>query len=124
MTDAERLLWRSLRLNQFDGFKFRRQFPVGLYIVDFVCLECRLILEIDGGQHMERAEEDSLRTAWLESQDFRVIRFWNHEVMTEIEAVKKTIWDVLHSKAPPTLTLPRKGGGKSRPSSREKERSR
>ncbi len=92
-TDAERLLWRHLRLRQLGGYKFRRQQPLGPYIVDFVCLAKRLIVEVDGGQHAEQAEEDAQRTAWLEAQGFRVLRFWNTEVL------------------PPSSILPRKGGG-------------
>ena len=82
MTDTER----------FAGYKFRRQMPLGPYIVDFVCLESRLILELDGGQHVERAEYDQKRTTWLESQGFEVLRFWDHEVLQEWDAVEEVIW--------------------------------
>jgi very-short-patch-repair endonuclease len=90
-TEAERALWKRLRLRQLDGQKFRRQVPLGRYIVDFVCLEKRLIVELDGGQHAERGALDGERTAWLIAQGFRVVRFWNHEVMTEFEAVMDSI---------------------------------
>ncbi len=94
-TEAERTLWRHLRLRQLDGHKFRRQQPLGSYIVDFVCLEKRLIVELDGGQHAQQAASDVERTAWLEAQGFRVIRFWNHEVLNEIEVVKEAIREAL-----------------------------
>ena len=108
MTDAERLLWQRLRLNQIHGHKFRRQFPIDPYIVDFICLENRLIVELDGGQHATQREYDSVRSKWLEAQGFQVIRFWNHEVMQNTDAVVEEI----ARKLPPTLVLPRKGGGK------------
>lgn len=90
-TEAERVLWKHLRLRQLDGLKFRRQQPLGHYIVDFVCLERRLIVELDGGQHAEQVASDAERTAWFEAQGFRVMRFWNHDVLNQIEAVKEAI---------------------------------
>jgi very-short-patch-repair endonuclease len=89
MTDAERALWFHLRAKRFRGWKFRRQQPIGRYIVDFVCFEARLIVELDGGQHSERA--DGQRTAWLASQGFCVLRFWNDAVLKEPEAVLESI---------------------------------
>jgi very-short-patch-repair endonuclease len=86
-TEAERTLWKHLRLRQLEGQKFRRQQPLGLYIVDFICIEKRLIVELDGGQHLEQVASDAERTAWLERQGFRVLRFWNHEVLKDIDAV-------------------------------------
>ena len=86
-TDAERALWRQLRLRQMAGYEFRGQQPIGPFIVDFICLEKRRILEVDGGQHAERVEADEEQTAWLEGQGFRVLRFWNNEVLTQMEAV-------------------------------------
>ncbi len=94
-TEAERALWKHLRVRQIEGHKFRRQQPLGRYIVDFVCLEKRLIVELDGGQHAEQVHSDTNRTAWLEAQGFRVMRFWNHDVLNEIEAVKEAIWEAL-----------------------------
>ena len=90
-TEAERTLWKHLRLRQLGGYKFRRQQPLGPYIVDLICLEKRLIIEVDGGQHSEQKAYDAERNAWLEEQGFRVLRFWNHEVLQEIEAVKEVI---------------------------------
>ncbi len=90
-TEAERALWKHLRLRQLEGQKFRRQQPLDPYIVDFACLEKKLIVELDGGQHAEQVASDAERTAWLEAQGFRVLRFWNHDVMKDIEAVKEVI---------------------------------
>jgi very-short-patch-repair endonuclease len=112
MTEAERILWRSLRLRQIRGYKFRRQQPIGKYIVDFVCLEKRLIIEVDGGQHSEQIAYDSERDAWLKSQGFGILRFWDNQVLKETEAVNEIIVEVLSCKGyPPTYILPRKGGG-------------
>jgi very-short-patch-repair endonuclease len=82
-------------MKQMAGNRFRRQQPIGPYIVDFVCLEKRLVIELDGGQHAEQPEYDAERTAWLESQGFRVMRFWNNQVLEEIEIVKEAIWKEL-----------------------------
>ena len=100
-TEAERSLWQHLRLCQLGGHKFRRQQSLGPDIVDFVCLEKRLIIEVDGGQHSEQKAYDAERNAWLEEQGFRVLRFWNHEVLQEIEAVKEVIVRALSCFEPP-----------------------
>ena len=94
-TEAERALWKHLRLRQLEGQKFRRQQPVGRYIVDFVCFEKKLIVEVDGGQHSEQVGSDAERTARLEAQGFRVLRFWNHHVLSEIGAVMESIREAL-----------------------------
>jgi very-short-patch-repair endonuclease len=94
-TDAERILWQHLRLRQLGRYKFRRQQPLGPYIVDFVCLEKRLIVEVDGGQHNSHHADDERRNAWLEQQGFRVLRFWNNEVLQNIEGMKEVIWQGL-----------------------------
>jgi very-short-patch-repair endonuclease len=91
MTDPERLLWGRLRRRQLGALRFRRQFPLGPYIADFFCLRARLVVELDGSQHAERAVEDAARTRWLESQGFKVIRFWNQEVLQNLEGVLETI---------------------------------
>ena len=83
-TDAERALWYHLRGNRLQGHKFRRQHPYGRYILDFVCLEARLVIELDGGQHQGSGND---RDAWLQAQGFKIIRFWNHEVLTQPDAV-------------------------------------
>ncbi len=94
LTEAERCLWRHLRYKQIDGFRFRRQVPIGRYVVDFACLSARLIIEVDGGQHAESAEDD-VRSAWLKARGFRVLRFWNNQVQTETEAVLTCIREAL-----------------------------
>jgi BirA family biotin operon repressor/biotin-[acetyl-CoA-carboxylase] ligase len=91
MTDAERCLWRHLRAHRFASEKFRRQEPIGPYTVDFVTHRSRLIIELDGGQHAERVEHDRERTRWLESRGYRVIRFWNNQMLTETESVLEAI---------------------------------
>lgn len=91
MTDAEQKLWHHLRRRQISGFKFRRQCPIESYIVDFVCFECMLIIEIDGGQHQAQKKIDDERTQYLEQKGFRVIRYWNHQVLTELDVVLKDI---------------------------------
>lgn len=100
-TPAERELWQQLRAKRFDGFKFRRQQPLGRYIVDFVCLAQRLIVELDGSQHAESADYDSIRDAWLQQQGFHVLRFWNNQWSTEREAVLEAVWRALHEELPP-----------------------
>ena len=97
-----------LRLRQFAGCKFRRQRPIGPYIVDFICLEKKLVIEVDGGQHSTKKVYDNKRTSWLQSEGFTVLRFWDHEVLTQINKVKQVIWNELH--AAPSLILPRNGG--------------
>jgi very-short-patch-repair endonuclease len=88
-TDAERLLWKYLRLKQINGLKFRRQEPIGNYIADFVCYEKNVVVEVDGGQHSE--EVDAEREAWLRLQGFEVLHFWNHDVLLNIEGVLEMI---------------------------------
>ncbi len=107
-TDAERKLWAHLRLRQLAGIKFRRQQPVGSYIIDFISFEKRLILELEGGQHAAEKEKDQLRTDWLRDQGFIVLRFWNNEVLQNIEGVLEQIQR--HCKSP-SPAPPLKGGG-------------
>jgi len=113
MTEVERFLWRQLRLRQFGGHKFRRQQPIGKYIVDFVCLEKKLIVELDGGHHLEQVAYDLERDAWLEKQGFFILRFWDNEVVKEIESVKEVIMKALEERSnTPHLTPPPQGGRK------------
>jgi very-short-patch-repair endonuclease len=116
MTDAERRLWRLLRCKQLKNFKFRRQAAIGRFIVDFVCFDCRLIIELDGGQHNEAnaKEYDRNRTDWLKSQGFRVLRFWNHDVFESGNAIAELIWNAIREATstvaqPPSPTLPSEG---------------
>ena len=88
-TDAERLLWKHLRTKQIDGLKFRRQEPIGKYIADFACFDRTLIIEVDGGQHSPEVDAD--RDAWMQSQGFKILRFWNHDVLQNIEGVLEVI---------------------------------
>ena len=94
-TDAERVLWKHLRNRQLAGHKFRRQEIIGNYIVDFLCLEAKLIIEVDGSQHMEQMNYDNERTEYLQSLGHKVIRFWNHEVLNNTEAVLEKIYHEL-----------------------------
>ncbi len=103
MTDAERSLWQHLRRRQLGGLKFRRQHPIGRYIVDFVCVEVGLVIEVDGGQHGVQQSYDESRTAWLEQRGYRVLRFWNNDVLTHSEDVRETIWrEVQQCARPPS----------------------
>jgi very-short-patch-repair endonuclease len=97
MGEAEKKLWFHLRGRKMAGFRFRRQVPIGSYIVDFASLSARLIVEVDGGQHNEHCNEtlDARRTAWLESKGYRLLRFWNSHVLTEIDSVTETIFNAL-----------------------------
>jgi very-short-patch-repair endonuclease len=101
-TDAERKLWQQLRAKRFSALKFRRQFPIGDFIVDFCCKELRLVIELDGGQHAEPAAvaSDSRRTGWLKSRGYRVLRFWNNDVLTNIDGVAQAILDAVRETSP------------------------
>lgn len=100
-TTAEEKLWARLRNRQLEGHKFRRQVPLGRFIVDFSCYDARLVVELDGGQHGESEAEDAARTGWLESRGFRVLRFWNNEVMENMEGVLTIIAEALEDREPP-----------------------
>ena len=97
-TDAERHLWRHLRRGNMAAYKFRRQFPIAGYIVDFACLPAMLVVEIDGGQHLAAQDYDAVRTRRLEANGYRVLRFWNDEVLLQTEAVLEVIWRSLQSR--------------------------
>jgi len=105
MTEAEQRIWSILRKRQIGGYKFRRQHPLGSFILDFACLEAKLVIEIDGGQHTDQRDYDQQRTDWLESQGYHVMRFWNNEVLNKTEAVKEAIWQNLCS-LPPSQPSP------------------
>jgi adenine-specific DNA-methyltransferase len=111
MTDAETRLWSKLRYRQLDNCKFRRQATIGKYIVDFVTFERKIIIELDGGQHAEQVERDSERTNWLQSQGFAVLRFWNHEVLEDMEAVIEVIWNAVRAGSPHPNPPPQGGEG-------------
>lgn len=99
-TDAERALWNGLRFWQVGGYKFRRQQPIGDYIVDFVCLEKKIVIEVDGGQHAEQEEYDGVRDAWLRGKGYSVLRFWNNDVLHNLDGVKETISQALGATLP------------------------
>ena len=103
MTDAERALWQRLKARQLDGLKFRRQEQIGRFIADFVCFERGIIIEADGGQHAIEREKDKERTQWLNSQGFTVLRFWNNDILTNIEGVMEAIRSACVA-APPSPT--------------------
>ncbi len=91
MTEAEKLMWSKLRHRRLDGVKFKRQQPISGYVVDFVALDLKLVIEIDGGQHVDRLEKDAERTKILEESGYHVIQFWNHDVLGNIEGVLQVV---------------------------------
>ncbi|MEN9307004.1 MAG: hypothetical protein RL173_936 [Fibrobacterota bacterium] len=124
-TEAETHLWQRLRAHRLDGLKFKRQKPIGRFIVDFVCHECALVVEVDGGYHAEQVEYDEARTAWLKSQGFQVLRFWNHEVLRQTESVLRRILEAASAPSPfPSPVgerhpLPQAGEGKGEGAQRQ-----
>ena len=98
-TDAEQLLWSRLRRHQLGGFRFRRQRPIGPYVCDFVCLSESVIVELDGSQHVEQAEYDAHRDSFLRRYGYRVLRFWNGDVLANLDVVVDTIFEALHRQA-------------------------
>ena len=111
-TEAEDRLWYHLRAHRFMGLKFKRQKPVGPFIADFVCLELKLIIEADGGQHGNEA--DAKRNAWFKGQGFTVLRFWNNEILGQTEAVLERIRQTVIALAPsPPTPLPQAGEGRN-----------
>ena len=99
-TEAEEKMWKHLRNRQLDGFKFRRQSKIGGFIGDFVCEQTRIIIELDGSQHGERIEQDTARTVVLESNGYRVLRFWNSDVLQNmsgvLEVIRNSLRDASH----------------------------
>jgi very-short-patch-repair endonuclease len=112
MTNAERRIWMQLRAHRLCGISFRRQVSIGPYIVDFVSFDKRLIVEIDGGQHAStQARRDRIRDTWLREQGFTVRRYWNNDIFENMDGVLEDIVAASKQQRPPSLTLPRKGGG-------------
>jgi very-short-patch-repair endonuclease len=116
MTRAETLLWRYIKAGHLNGPQFRRQAPMGPYIVDFVCHAAKLIIEIDGASHdfESRVRRDQVRDRWLGSRGFQILRFTDSDVLSSLEGVLTVIRDTATKRmrsAPPSLSLPRKGGG-------------
>ena len=108
-TDAERKLWPSLSARKLRGARFNRQFPIGQYICDFVCREKRLVIELDGGQHAFSTEYDARRTAFLQAQGYKVLRFWNNEVLDNLEGVLVVIGQTLDNMPSPGPSRRREG---------------
>jgi very-short-patch-repair endonuclease len=102
-TDAEAKLWACLRARRFSDFRFRRQFPIANFIADFACPRAKLVIELDGGQHLKQAAKDAWRTRLIEVRGYRVIRFWDHEVLIEIDAVLERIYEELRGADPTSL---------------------
>jgi very-short-patch-repair endonuclease len=100
MTEAEKAIWRLLRSRQLAGFKFRRQQPMRRYIVDFVCLSHKLVVEVDGGQHADATAYDQRRTQFFLDEGFQILRFWNNEVLENRDGVCARIVEVLDSRTP------------------------
>ena len=107
-TDAEKKLWTHLSRRQLNGCKFSRQMPVGPYICDFVCREAKLVVELDGGQHDERAGYDAARTEYIEASGYRLVRFWNTDVLSNTDFVLTAIVEALE--LPHPQPLPQAGG--------------
>jgi very-short-patch-repair endonuclease len=99
-TSAELRLWNKLRSRSIDGQKFVRQQPIGRHVVDFICRERRFIIEVDGGQHAESAR-DQVRDQWLREHNYRVLRFWNNDIMNNMDGVLEMIADALRADTPP-----------------------
>jgi len=110
MTLAERKLWQALKTRQLDGHRFRRQHPLGPYIADFACLEAGIVVEVDGGQH-HASEQDGRRDRYLQGIGFRVLRFWNNDVLANLEGVCTVIGQALAERCPHPSLLPQTGEG-------------
>jgi very-short-patch-repair endonuclease len=108
-TDAERRLWAHLSARQVAGTRFNRQFPVGPFICDFVSRTAKLIIEVDGGQHAQQVEVDARRTAYLKSKGYRVVRFWNNDVLENIDGVVLRIEGILMDSPSPSPSRKREG---------------
>ena len=105
-TDAEGLLWHYLRNKQLDGYRFRRQQPIGPYIVDFACLSRKVLIELDGGQHAEQTSRDEKRDAFLQARGYRVLRFWNTEVFENCFGVLERVYEAVAGDPPPQSPAP------------------
>ena len=112
-TDTERILWNRLRAHRLNGLRFRRQFPIGNFIADFCCKEYQLVIELDGEQHAEQRiiKYDDRRTQLIENRGYKVLRFWNNEVLTNMDGVLESILDTVTQRRPLPHPLLGQGGG-------------
>jgi very-short-patch-repair endonuclease len=108
LTEAEQRLWSALRRKQLDGARFRRQVPVGPYVADFACLAAKLVVELDGGRHALETARDVRRDAWFAERGYRTLRFWNNDVLRNLDGVLAAISAALGS--PPHPNPPPQGG--------------
>ncbi len=106
LTDTERWLWQHLRNRELSGWKFRRQHPIGPFIVDFVCIKRKLIIEVDGSQHVSRLQLDAKRSKYLKERGYRILRFWDNEVLREGNSVLEVILSCLVEDIPHPDPLP------------------
>ena len=120
-TKAENILWKHLRNRQLHGYKFRRQESIGPYVADLLCFEARLVVEVDGGQHGAKVEYDTARTRFMEEQGVRVIRFWNHEVLSNLDGVLTMILQILKQKTPSPGSPPFQSGNRPLPQGEVKQ---
>jgi len=104
LTGPEKFFWKQVRNRRFDGHKIRRQVPIGPFVADFACFDKRVIFEIDGQSHFETGNRDHERSEWLQQNGWRVVRFWNEEVLREWQAVEEAIWNALHGVRAPTIS--------------------
>jgi very-short-patch-repair endonuclease len=122
-TEAEKLLWKHLRGKSLEGLKFRRQHPIGKHVVDFVCLDKRLVIELDGGQHAGNKNKDIERDKWLQVEGYKVLRFWNNEVLENMEGVLEVIKKEALSHPPPSSSPQGRGRIKAPPPASKKKES-
>ena len=106
LTPTEGILWREVRNRRFIGYKFRRQHPIGPFFADFACIECKVIVELDGETHLGFEERDELRTNYLQTHGWLVLRFWNTQVYDELEGVLEVIYRACHERKPPPHPRP------------------
>ena len=111
MTDVERKLWNAMRGKQLEGCRFRRQHPIGAYVADFACVERMLVIELDGGQHQDQEAYDEDRSRYLNQQGWQIVRFWNNEVLENLDGVLEVIVKELQSASPQHIPSPMQGEG-------------
>jgi very-short-patch-repair endonuclease len=103
MTEAEKKLWQAIRSNQIENCRFRRQHPIDPYIADFACIDKRVVIELDGGQHQDQETYDERRTEHMQAQGWKVVRFWNNDVLNNLDGVLTRIVEILTAEPPSPL---------------------